>query len=382
MSAAGSNLIVLQVLPSLITGGVERGTIEITQAITDAGWTALVASAGGRLVAAVQRAGGRHIALPLADRNPLTIWRNAARLATVIRAERVAIVHARSRAPAWSAWLACRRSGVHFVTTYHGTYREDLPFKRGYNSVMAKGERVIAASRFIADLIVRQHRTDPGRIRVIPRGVDPTVFDPRGVSGDRVARLASRWRLPDSAPVVLLPGRLTGWKGQAVLVDALARMSRRDAYCVLVGSDQGRRRYVEGLIRQAEALGVADRLRLAGECDDMPAALKLADVVVHASTEPEAFGRVVIEAQAMGRPVIASDVGGPVETVEHGVTGWRVPHGDPGVLAAAIEVALALPAGQREALSERARAAVLRGYTVGAMQAATLAVYREIIGLA
>ena len=377
-----SNVVVLQVLPSLITGGVERGTIEITQAITDAGWTALVASAGGRLVAAVQRGGGRHITLALASRNPLTIWRNADLLATVIRAERVAIVHARSRAPAWSAWLACRRTGAHFVTTYHGTYGEDLPFKRRYNSVMAKGERVIAASRFIADLVARQHEIDSAQIRIIPRGVDPVAFDPSAVASGRVARLAEAWRLPVGAPVVLLPGRLTVWKGQGVLVQALARLSRRDVYCVLVGSDQGRRRYSADLIGRAGALGVADRLRLAGECDDMPAALLLADVVVHASTQPEAFGRVVIEAQAMGRLMIASDLGGPVETVEHSVTGWRVPPGDAGALAAAIEGALALPDERRRAMGCRARAAVLRCYTVGTMQAATLAVYREVMGLA
>ena len=288
-------------------------------------------------------------------------------------------MHARSRAPAWSAWLACRRTGAHFVTTYHGTYGEDLPFKRHYNAVMARGERVIAASRFIAELIVARHGTDPARIRVIPRGVDPAVFDPGSVSDDRVARLARAWRLPEGAPVVLLPGRLTGWKGQTVLIAALARLQRRDVCCVLVGSDQGRRRHAAALLRQAQALGVADRLRLAGECDDMPAALMLADVVVHASTEPEAFGRVVIEAQAMGRPVIASDLGGPTETVEHGVTGWRVPPGDAEALAAAIEHALALPAVERIAMGTRARAAVLRGYTVAAMQAATLAVYDELL---
>ena len=328
MGDSRSNVTVLQVLPSLVTGGVERGTIEITEAIAAAGWTALVASAGGRLVAAVERAGGRHIALPLDSRHPLTIWRNASAACEGGRAEHVSIVHARSRAPAWSAWLACRRTGAHFVTTYHGVYGEDLPLKRHYNAVMAKGERVIAASRFVAELIVARHRTDPARIRVIPRGVDPVAFDPANVGGDRVARLADAWRLPGDARIVLLPGRLTGWKGQAVLIEALARMARRDVCGVLVGSDQGRRRYTERLIRQAAALGVADRLRLVGECDDMPAALMLADVVVHASTQPEAFGRVVIEAQAMGRPVIASDLGGPVETVEHGVTGWRVPPGD------------------------------------------------------
>jgi glycosyltransferase involved in cell wall biosynthesis len=371
--------VVLQVLPSLVTGGVERGTVEMTQAIADRGWVALVASAGGRMVAAVERAGGRHVTLPLDSKSPLDVWRNVERLAGLIRAEQVAIVHARSRAPAWSAWLACRRTGARFVTTYHGTYAEDLPFKRHYNAVMARGERVIAASRFIAELIVARHAADPARIRVIPRGVDPAVFDPGNVSGDRVARLARAWRLPKAAPVVLLPGRITGWKGQTVLVEALARLQRRDVHCVLVGSDQGRGRYAAAVLRRANALGVADRLRLAGECDDMPAALTLADVVVHASTEPEAFGRVVIEAQAMARPVIASDLGGPTETVEHGVTGWRVPPADTEILAAAIDHALALPAAEKIAMGTRARSAVLCGYTVTAMQAATLAVYDELL---
>jgi glycosyltransferase involved in cell wall biosynthesis len=373
-------LIVLQVLPSLVTGGVERSTIEMTQAVASAGGTALVASSGGRLVGSIERAGGRHVTLPLNSKNPLTIWRNAELLATLIRVQRVALVHARSRAPAWSAWLASQRTGAHFVTTYHGTYNEDLPFKRRYNAVMAKGEIVIAASHFIAELIATRHGVDPTRIRVIPRGVDPAVFDPAAVSGDRVARLAAAWRLPEGGPIVLLPGRLTSWKGQGVLIDAVASLARRDVCCVLVGSDQGRRHYAKRLIQQAESLGIAERLRLVGECNDMPAALALADVVVHASTDPEAFGRVVIEAQAMGRPVIASDLGGPVETVEHGVTGWRVPPGDPAALAAAIEQVLDMPVEARAAFGERARAAVLRSYTVRAMQAATLAVYAELLG--
>ena len=371
--------VVLQVLPSLVTGGVERGTIEITRAVAEADGVALVASAGGPLVGAVERAGGRHITLPLDSKSPLAMWRNAERLATVIRAEGVAIVHARSRAPAWSAWFACRRTGAHFVTTYHGTYSEDLPFKRHYNAVMAKGERVIAASTFIAELVATRHRVAAERIKVIPRGIDPVIFDPAAVAPDRIARLLAAWRLSDGVPIVLLPGRLTRWKGQAVLIEALAQMARRDVCCVLVGSDQGRRRYANGLISRAEALGVADRLRLVGECNDMPAALMLADVVVHASIEPEAFGRVVIEAQAMERPVIAADLGGPVETVAHEATGWRVPPGDPRALAAAIEHAIALPLEERQALGLRARKAVLRGYTVAAMQQATLDVYREVL---
>jgi glycosyltransferase involved in cell wall biosynthesis len=371
--------VILQVLPSLVTGGVERGTIEITQAVAEADGIALVASAGGPLVAAVHRAGGQHIALPLDTKNPLAIWRNVARLEELIRARNVAIVHARSRAPAWSAWLACRRTGTHFVTTYHGVYNENLPFKRPYNAVMARGEIVIAASRYVAELIVFRHNLYPTRIRVIPRGVDTALFDPAIVAPDRLARLARQWRLPDGVPTVVLPGRLTSWKGQSVLLSAIARLSRPDVFFVLVGSDQGRRRYSAQLVHQAERLGIAGRVRLVGECNDMPAALMLSDVIVHASVRPEAFGRVVIEAQAMGRPVIAADLGGPVETVRDGVTGWRVLPGDPAALAAAIDAALALPQAERHALGQRARHAVQRGYTVRAMQDSTLDVYEEVL---
>ncbi len=370
---------VLQVLPSLETGGVERGTVEITQAIAAAGGTALVASEGGRLVSAVERAGGRHIRLPMATKNPVAIWRNVGRLIQLIGAERVSIIHARSRAPAWSALMAARRTGTQFVTTYHGVYNEGLPGKRRYNAVMARGDRVIAISHYVAELLVARHAVDPARIRVIPRGVDPTLFDPGRVPGPRMARLAEAWRLPDDAPVVMLPARLTRWKGGAVLIDALAQLTHADACCVLVGATQGRERFAQELQAQARALGVAARLRLVGHCDDMPAALMLADVVVSASVDPEGFGRAVIEAQAMGCPVIATDHGGAAETVEHLVTGWRVPPGDAGALAAALDHALDMPPGDRQALGNRARASVCAHYTTAAMQAATLEVYQELL---
>ncbi len=368
--------VVLQVLPSLHTGGVERGTVEIAQALTEAGGVAIVTSAGGRMVPLIESAGGLHVALPLMTKNPLGVWRNADRLETLIRQHRVSIVHARSRAPAWSAWLACRRTGVPFVTTYHGTYSESLPFKRHYNAVMARGQIVIAASRYIASLVTARHRVDPARIRVIPRGVDPSVFDPDAISVDRVARLAHDWRLPDGARIVVLPGRLTAWKGHAILLDAIARLGLRDVVCVLVGSHQGRHDYARQLEQQAVRLGIAARLRLVGQCDDMPAALQLSDLVIHASTQPEAFGRVVVEAQAMRRPVIAADLGGPVETVRHGVTGWRVAPGDPDALAAAIARVLDLDPAEREAVGQRARASVP---TVHAMQQDTLKVYDSLL---
>jgi glycosyltransferase involved in cell wall biosynthesis len=265
------------------------------------------------------------------------------------------------------------------MTTYHGTYNEGFPGKRAYNAVMASGVRVIAISHFIARHLIARHGTDPARVRVIPRGVDPLRFDPAAVQGDRMRRLAEAWRLPDGAPIVVLPGRLTRWKGQAVLIEALARMRRTDAVAVLVGDAQGREGYRDELLALAQARGVAERIRLAGDCADIPAGLMLADAVVSASTDPEAFGRVVVEGQAMGRPVVATNHGGAAETVEDGVTGWLVPPGDPQALAARLDAVLALGAEERGALAERSRASVLARYTTPLMCAATLDVYREVL---
>jgi glycosyltransferase involved in cell wall biosynthesis len=376
---SGKKLVVLQVLPALETGGVERGTVEMVQAIVAAGGTALVASAGGRMVAEVERAGGRHVGLKLLTKDPLNIWLNAGPLARLIRHEGVSLVHARSRAPAWSAWLASRRTGVPFVTTWHGVYGEEFPGKHSYNQVMARGDRVIAISHFVADKIATRYRVNPAHLRVIYRGVDAAVFDPARAVGDRVHKRAQLWRLPPGAPVVMLPARLTRWKGAELLLDALALLPAKDVYAVLVGGDQGRHRYAASLVARADRLGLGGRVRFAGHCDDMPAALMLADVVVSASLKPEPFGRAVIEAQAMGRPVVVSDHGGAAETVQPGLTGWRVTPGDAAALAEALHDALSLDAAARAALAERARDSVLTYFTTASMQQATLAVYRELL---
>jgi glycosyltransferase involved in cell wall biosynthesis len=244
---------------------------------------------------------------------------------------------------------------------------------------MARGEVVIAASHYIATLIRQQHQIDPARIRVIPRGVDSAVFDPAAVSPKRIASLRQKWQIPDGHPVIMMPGRLTSWKGQRILLQALARLDNSQICCVFVGSDQGRRQYTASLLRDAQELDIAASVRFPGGCDDMPAAFMLADVVVHASTRAEAFGRVVIEAQAMERPVIASNLGGPAETIAHGETGWLVPPAQPTALAAAIERVLSLNEQERHALGERARQTVLCRNTVRAMQQATLRVYQELL---
>ncbi len=369
---------VLQVLPSLVSGGVERGTLEIAEALVAAGFRAFVASAGGPLVAPLEALGARHVTLPLATKSPIGIWRNAGALAALVRGEGIGILHARSRAPAWSALLAARRTGARFVTTYHGTYNEGLPGKRLYNSVMARGDRVIAISRFIAEHLHGRHAVPEERVRVILRGVDEREFDPARVEPGRIAALRAAWGVPEGRPVVMLPARVTRWKGQGVLVEAMARLPG-EAVALLVGDAGAKPAFREELAARIAALGLQDRVRLVGHAADMPAALLLADVVVHASTDPEAFGRTVIEAQAMERCVVASDLGGPRETVAEGVTGWRVPPGDPDALAGAIARALALPPEARAGIGAAARAWVLDHCTTARMQAATLAVYRELL---
>jgi glycosyltransferase involved in cell wall biosynthesis len=374
---------VLQVLPALVTGGVERGTVDLARALVEAGWKAFVASAGGPLVRELERAGATHVTLPLDSKNPFVMYRNVDRLGEVLARQPIDLVHARSRAPAWSARAAARHRGLPFVTTFHGTYNIGSPLKRLYNGVMAGGDRVIAISDFIADHVRANYQVPAGRLVTIPRGIDLTRFDPARIGGERMIDLAAQWRLPDGVPVVLLPGRLSRWKGQLVLVEAMAELvAERGAQRVLaliVGDDQGRSDYRREVEQAIERRGLAGAVRLVGHCKDMPAAYMLADVVVSASTDPEAFGRVAVEAQAMGRPVIATAIGGARETVKPGVTGWLVAPGDAPALARAIGAALSLDPAQRQALAAAARAHVAQSYSVQRMCAATIELYTELL---
>lgn len=371
---------VLQVLPALGTaGGVERGTLDLAKALVAAGWRAVVASAGGPLVRELERAGAVHVTLPLASKNPLVMMRNIGRLRQVIAEHRIEIVHARSRAPAWSAEAAAKRQGAHFVTTFHGTYAADTRWKRHYNAVMTRGERVIAISDFIAEHMLQTYEMDAAKIRVIHRGVDLQQFDASFVSAERIASLAAQWRVPVDRHIVLLPGRLSSWKGHTLLIEALARLHRRDLFAVLVGLGKERsalRDEIEGAIVR---YGLEDSVRLVDDCRDMPAAYMLADVVVTPSTRPEAFGRVAAEAQAMGRPIIAADHGGARETIVRHMTGSLVAPGDAAALADAIVNVIGLDAAAREALAREAVAHVRKHFTNEAMCANTIAVYEELL---
>ena len=374
---------VLQVLPNLISGGVERGTVDVAQALVQAGWQALVVSAGGPMVRELERVGAEHITLPLNTKNPLAIRANAESLAALIRTRGVDIVHARSRAPAWSAREAAKMTGVPFVTTFHGVYGLG-PFgvKKLYNRVMTEGQRVIAVSHFIHDHMIAEYKVDPARIRVIHRGVDTNLFDANRVSPTRLIQLATKWRLSDSQSVVMLPGRLTSWKGHELLIDAIAELKRRsggqsDVRCIMVGQDHGRTNHRDHMMRYAAARG-AD-VHIIDDCNDLPAAYMVSDVVVSASTRPEAFGRVVVEAQAMGRPVVAPSHGGAPEIIVPGVTGWLFTPSDPVSLADALDRALQLTQDSRIRIADAAITRARELFSKAEMCAKTLAVYEEVL---
>ena len=377
---------VLQVIPALESGGAERTTVELARAIVAAGGKALVATSGGRLCADIEKAGGRVILLPVASKNPLTILANRDRLIDILREQAVDILHARSRAPAWSAFWAAKATGAAFVTTWHGAYRAASPVKRLFNSVMARGDLVIANSEFTADAI-RAAFPVGDRLKVIPRGADLSEFNPLAISRDRTGALRARWGLGEKpgSLALLLPGRLTDWKGHDVAIAALARMSAAATgvspafQLIFAGDEQGRGDFAGLLMRRVDELGLQQMIRWVGHCDDMPAAYALADIVLAPSTRPEAFGRVAVEAGAMGKVAIAAAHGGVRETIIDGETGLLVEPGSADALARAILKAASLGPDGRRAMGEKAQARIASHYSTQAMTAATLDAYRDVL---
>jgi glycosyltransferase involved in cell wall biosynthesis len=375
----------LQVTPELETGGAEQTTIDVARAVVESGGKALVASRGGRMAGRLAEGGGRLVAMPAHTKNPLTLFDNAIRLIGLIRAEGVSIVHARSRAPAFSALWAAKAVGVPFIATYHGVYNARGGLKRWYNSVMTRGEMVIANSEYTRQHVIEEHGVDPDRVVAIPRGIDLARFDPAKVSEERVEALRSAWGLDpaDTRLKILLAGRLTRWKGQRLLIDAAAKLkaSGEDRFLILLaGDDQGRSAYRAELEQAIAAGGLSDNVRIVGHCEDMPAAYLVADVAAAPSLDPEAFGRTAVEPQVMGRPALAANHGAATETVIDGKTGWLVEPGDADAWAQALGKVVRMTAKKRAEMGAAARARAVKLYSVEAMCAATLAVYARLLG--
>jgi len=379
-----ANFTLLQVTPELETGGAEQTTLDVATAVVRAGGRALVASRGGRMAGRLAQGGGELVAMPVHTKNPLVAFDNAIRLIGLIRDERVSLIHARSRAPAFSALWAAQVTRTPFIATYHGVYNAKGRLKRWYNAVMTRGEMVIANSEFTRQHVIDEHGVDPDRVVAIPRGVDLARFDPAAVSAERVEALRAAWGVDaaDKRLKILLAGRLTRWKGQRLLIDAAASLkaSGEDGFLVLLaGDDQGRAAYRAELEAAIAAAGLADNVRLVGHCDDMPAAYLLADVAAAPSLDPEAFGRTAVEPQVMGRPILAAAHGAPMETVIPGRTGWLVAPGDPDAWALALGKAVRMTARKRIEMGEAARERATRLYSVEAMCEATLAVYARVL---
>lgn len=375
---------ILQVIPDLSAGGAERTTVEMAEAITAAGGRALVASEGGRLESALDAVGGRLIPIKAASKNPLTIRKNTNIIEALVQDEKIDLIHARSRAPAWSAYVAAQRTETPFVTTYHGAYSGTTGLKKRYNSVMARGDLVIANSEWTASHVMQVHDIPAEKIVTIPRGVDLEAFDPAHVSEARIAAIRADWEIfPDDTRLrLVLPGRLTSWKGQGVAIDAFGQLDageRAKLHLILPGDAQGRQKYVTELEDKIIAHKLGGTVSIVGHTEDMPAAYALADIILAPSTRPEAFGRVAAEASAMGKPVIVADHGGQRETVIEGQTGTRAEPGSVPALTACIRMLASLPPEARTAMGAAGQAHVRENYSKKQLQTATLNVYARLL---
>ncbi|MFN3627127.1 glycosyltransferase family 4 protein [Parvibaculum sp.] len=372
---------ILQVVPALETGGAERTTVDMARAIVAAGGRAIVASRGGRMVEELIEAGASHAEMAVHSKNPVVMGLNVERLARLIEREGVDLVHARSRAPGWSALAAARRAKVPFVTTYHSRVHERPRLKVFYNSVMVRGDAVIANSHWTAGNIRAVHKPDEARIFTVPRGIDIAAF--AAPAAERIAALKARWGIGGEAGTVFLhPARLTRWKGQLVSIEAARLLKDRgmgDFTLLIAGDAQGRDGYAEELKKAIAAAGLEARVKLTGHCSDMAAAYALSDCVLSPSIEPEPFGRTAVEAQAASRPVIVSDAGGQQETVIEGKTGFRIPPGDTAALAGAMASVMAMGGAARAQMGAAGHDNAATHYSVGAMCGATLSIYARLI---
>lgn len=388
MASCGGAFGVLIVVPSLDGGAADAGAVELTRILAAAENRAVVVSRAGRLAADVTAAGGEFVPLDVGN-NPFTVLRHARILARLARARRCDIIHALGRAAAWSASAAARRLNRPFVTSWYKGFREQNLFKHYYNGVMARGDRVIAVSEQIAQLIHDRYGTPWETIAVIPVSVDLERFDPARVSRTRIDAMREAWGVACNSKVVLVTGRILRRKGHDVVVRAMRRlkdMGLRDFLCVLVGEDRGRTRYTGELWDLVLASGTMDVIRMAAPVADMPAAYAAASVVVSAAVQPEGLQRAILEAQAMARPVIVSDLAAGPDVVltapavpDHSSTGLRFRAGDDAALAAALIRLFAMSESERQAMGERGRAWMAGHFNAETIAAQTLRLYRQVL---
>ena len=381
-------LTVLIVVPTLHIGAADAGAVELVRILSEAGHHPIVVSSGGQLTDDVVAAGGENILMDVDSQNPAVVLHNAFALSRLVRERHCDVVHAHGRAAAWSAFGCAKLTGVPFLTTWHKGFREQNVFKRLYNSVMARGTRVIAVSEQIAELVNDRYGTSWDRIVVVPASVDTARFDPATVSAERIEAVRNAWGVTAGGKVILVAGRMLRRKGHHVVVEAMRRlksMGVKDLVCVFAARDQGTR-YAGELWDQVIATETADIVRLSGAVSDMPAAYAAATVVVSAAVQPEGLQRALLEAQAMERPVIVSELGAGADvvlappTVPHDrITGLRFATGDDSALAAALIQLFSLPESAQRAIGARGRAWAIEHFNAAAVSEMTLKLYNDVV---
>ena len=371
---------ILQILPNLNSGGVERGTIEISNAILEQGYNSIVVSQGGVLVEQLEKIGAIHINMLVGSKNPWLIYKNALKLKKIINKYKVNIVHARSRAPAWSAYFACQNTKAKFVTTFHGVYSGKARIKKFYNSVMLKSKKIITVSNFISKHIQENYNfTDLKKLCLIHRGVDINAFRNKQLALTNSQKYIKKWQIPANKKIILMPGRITEWKGQEFLIKALNKLDRDDYYCLMVGDVSKHPNFLVRLESLIKTYNLEKKISIRSNVLDIENLYNIAYMVVSASIRPEAFGRVVVEAGAMGKIVVATNHGGATETVIDKKTGFLVKHDDVNDLARAIDQALDLSITQKKNMEKTAKLHIEENFSITRMQEKTIALYNSLL---
>ena len=381
-----SNLKVLQVIPKLGYGGAETGCYDIAHYLAENNCKSFIVTSGGDLLKFVDKKKVTVIRLPVNSKNPLLILINSIILIGIILFNNISIVHARSRAPAWSCLLATKITGRKFVTTFHGTYNFKSKLKKFYNSVMVRSNLIIAGSNFIFSHIKEnylKYLNDKKKLMVIFRGINVDYFDSTTKIEVDEKKLLKKWDIEKDKKIILLPGRLTYWKGQEIFIEAInlvnIELGYEAFYVVILGSDQGRDLYKKKLIRLSEQYRMTNQIRFIDHCKDMALAYKVSDIVVSASIEPEAFGRVAVEAQSMEKLIIASNIGGSNETIIDEKTGYLFENGNAKSLSQKILKAITLDETSLKTFGIEGRKNIIQKFNVEKMCFSTYSEYKRIL---
>ena len=381
-----SNLKVLQVIPKLGYGGAETGCYDIAHYLPENGCKSFIVTSGGELLKFVDKNKVKVFRLPVQSKNPILILINAIILTFIILINNISIIHARSRAPAWSCLIASKITSRKFVTTFHGTYNFKSNLKKLYNSVMVRSDLIIAGSNFIFSHIKENYSNylnQKKKLLVVFRGINVDYFDPTTKLETEEKKLLKQWEIEKDKKIILLPGRLTTWKGQEVFIEAInlanIELGYEAFYAVILGSDQGRDLYKKKLIRLSEQYRLTKQIRFIDHCKDMALAYKVSDIIVSASIEPEAFGRVSVEAQSMEKPIIASNIGGSNETVIDEKTGYLFKAGDAKSLSQKILKTLTIDETQLKLIGVEGRKNIVQKFNVEKMCFSTYSEYKRLI---